>query len=978
MTSLLDRPVDTVVHETPDLDLLRSADAVVAGSGTPREDTDVSGAVLGMCSLSAALSGTAAAWMLGGIFRGQQARVVAGLGVLLGVGLVYLGLRLRSTLLQYAVIPAALLLGAALVAPAAGAGTSSLPLLVKDAATSSQILQPPIDFAPGWRLILLVIAAVFAASASSFAVALRRPRLAVAVPLPLTIGGALLQPPTSAITTSAVSVGFVMLALATSYAADGSGEDFNAGFELRRIGRSVGTGALLVAALLAASQLSFLFPNPAPDRTVPPQRPPAGKPQPDVPLYSVTSDHEVPLRLGVIDVYDLKAQAWFLPPIDTRRLQRHTLPATLAEADPKDPRTATFTTTITVQQATGHLLPDVPGALRAQGHATIDYDPRTQTMQLAARPVFTGLRYTLTAHEPPTGSQLSAVTGAVPSAVHEFVSAPPPPAPVLALLDKAPQGPYARLQFLRSALYKGFTAAGPGKPVDVSPERVAQLLSGGTGSPYELTASEALLARWAGIPARMGYGYYQGTVKPDGSREFRPTNASTFLETYFAPYGWVPILGTPPQAQASLSNNQKNTDPNIRASNELGIVVYLPTDTSRAVPPYVYVRYYLLRALPIVAGCLLVVITYPAVLKGLRRRRRRRWARDHGNPGRIAIAYCEVRDLMIDLGLPGRHGTPLEVAALVEHDEEHEELAGLVTRTLWGELRDNVSGQHAADAERLAASVRRRIAKAQPETSRLLAVVARASLRLPYSAEVPNAWWTPRLRARLEGLRTGVLTTARWLARRRPLTATPALLVAMSLFLSGCAGPSQRAIAGQAPFPTRLAPSALAGLTVKDEQKGLEAYVAGAKDPTVIDSSGRVLSMSRDGLVQAALEVAQLKPGYSSEKPDVVKAIADSIGKVHALAPQARHQLFVADDGSQRIYLWFPTRTALALLVVRAQIPVGAAELLARQLIGYGDGDAVDNGALSAALSQGAQTGTAPVGSPASTPGPEPTPTRTP
>ena len=75
-----------------------------------------------------------------------------------------------------------------------------------------------------------------------------------------------------------------MLALATSYAADGTGEKFDAGFELRRIGRSVATAALLVGALLAASQLSFLFPNPSPDRTVPPQRPPAGQPQADVPL----------------------------------------------------------------------------------------------------------------------------------------------------------------------------------------------------------------------------------------------------------------------------------------------------------------------------------------------------------------------------------------------------------------------------------------------------------------------------------------------------------------------------------------------------------------------------------------------------------------------------------------------------------------------------------------------------------------------
>ena len=74
------------------------------------------------------------------------------------------------------------LLGAALMSSASGAGTSSLPSLVKDAATTSQVLQPPIDFAPGWRLILLVVLSLLASAACSLALSLDRPRLAVAVP----------------------------------------------------------------------------------------------------------------------------------------------------------------------------------------------------------------------------------------------------------------------------------------------------------------------------------------------------------------------------------------------------------------------------------------------------------------------------------------------------------------------------------------------------------------------------------------------------------------------------------------------------------------------------------------------------------------------------------------------------------------------------------------------------------------------------
>ena len=103
-------------------------------------------------------------------------------------------------------------------------------------------------------------------------------------------------------------------------------------------------------------------------------------------------------------------------------------------------------------------------------------------------------------------------------------------------------------------------------------------------------------------------------------------------------------------------------------------------------------------------------------------------------------------------------------------------------------------------------------------------------------------------------------------------------------------------------------------------------------------------------LVQCGLQVAQLNPNYDSQNPAVGAAIAKSVGNVRKLQPEARHEFFVADDSSQRIYLWFPTRSAMALLVVRAQIPLGAAELLARNLIRYGDGQNIDDQALEAAF----------------------------
>lgn len=919
MTTLLEPSLD-LEPELPDVPVEEEVDA-----------ESITGFSLGLAAVSAALSACGAAWMIGGLFRGFEARLVGFLGVLIGTGFVYLATRLRSTVMQYLVLPVALLVGALLMGSASGAGTSSLPALVKDAATSSHVLQPPIDFAPGWRLILIVVLALLSAAGTTLALSLNRPRLAVAIPTPLTVVAALVQPGSSAIVTSAVAVGFVTMALATSYAADGVGDTFDARFEARRLGRSALAGVVLVGVLIAASKVEFLFPDTEQNHVVPPRRPPVSPPQPDVPLYTVKGSLNGPLRVGVIDVYDLKEQAWLLPPVDRSRLERVKLPADVPGASA--PSGTPTSITVTVQQAKGHLLPTIAGARRVTGNATTDFDPRTQLFELATRPVFTGLRYTVSANPAPNGEQLSKIDESIPRNVREFLEAPARPPAVEEIMAKAPLARFARLQFVRAELYKKFVAAGQGKPTDVSADRVVELLNGGTGNPYELTASEALLARWAGIPSRIGFGYYDGEKKDNGDIEFRPANAATYLEVYMGAYGWIPVIGTPPKAQQSLSNNQRNNDSSIQASPELGIVVYLPVRLPNKLPLYAYARYYLVRALPIMAGLGALVLLYPVWLKSLRRRRRNAWAASRGPAGEVAVAYCELRDHMIDLALPGRAMTPLELVELVEPDEEHEELAWLATRGLWGDMRGALTDQDARAARLLANSVRDRITKAQPETVQLLARVARASLRVPYSAEVPNVWWQMRLRPSL---------------RRRPRIAAVAAVVAM--LFGACGGGGGAAKEPVIAFPTRLAPASVAGLEVHEEDKATAVYRKGVADADVIVSDGKVLSFNKAGLVQAALQVAQLKKGYVATDDEVSEAIARSVGNMKKLKAQRGHEVFNLVDGTQRIYLWFPTPKAMALLVVRAEVTKGAAEALARGLIDYGDGREMNDAALTAAF----------------------------
>lgn len=912
----------------PTLDIEPELPDVPREEETSEDTESITTASLGLATVSAALSAAGAAWMIGGLFRGSGARLIGFLGVLIGCGFSYLATRFRSSVMQYVVLPVSLLVGAVLMGSASGAGTSSLPSLVRDAATSSHVLQPPIDFAPGWRLILIVVLALLSAAGCTLALSLNRPRLAVAVPTPLTVVAALVQPGSSAITTSAIAVGFVMMALATSYAADGVGDTFDAGFEARRLGRSALAGVLLVGLLIAASKVEFLFPDTEQNHVVPPRRPPVSPPQPDVPLYSVKGALNGPLRVGVIDVYDLKEQAWLLPPVDRSRLERLKLPVDVPNA-PVASGTPT-SITVTVQQAKGHLLPTIAGARRVTGSATTDFDPRTQLFELATRPVFTGLKYTVNANPAPNGEELSKVDESIPRGLREFLDAPARPPAVEELMAKAPLARFARLQFIRAELYKKFVAAGQGKPTDVSADRVVELLGGATGNPYELTASEALLARWAGIPSRIGFGYYDGQKKDNGEIEFRPANAATYLEVYMGQYGWIPVIGTPPRAQQSLSNNQRNNDSSIEASPELGIVVYLPVRQPNKLPIYAFARYYLVRTLPVVAILGSLLLLYPVWLKALRRRRRAAWAAAHGPAGVVAVAYCELRDHMIDLALPGRAMTPLELVELVEPDEEHEELAWLATRGLWGDMRGQLTADDADAARSLATSVRTRMTKAQPETVQLLAKVARASLRSPYSAEVPNVWWKLRLRP-----------------TRRPKVAALAAVVALLFGACSSDGPKAEPVVA---FPTRLAPAMVAGLEVHEESKATETYRKGARDNDVIVSQGKVLSFNKAGLVQAALQVAQLKAGYAATDAEVVDAIRRSVGDMQKLKGQRGHAVFNLVDGTQRIYLWFPTNKSMALLVVRAEITKGAAEALARGLIDYGEGHAINDVALTAAF----------------------------
>ena len=307
------------------------------------------------------------------------------------------------------------------------------------------------------------------------------------------------------------------------------------------------------------------------------------------------------------------------------------------------------------------------------------------------------------------------------------------------LLNQAPPNPWLRLDFLRASLNKVVVAAGAGVPGPVPPARVQDLLTGNhEGTPYEIVAAEALLARWAGVPSRIGFGFDVGQTE-NNVVTIRPKNAAQFLEVWFAGYGWVPVIGAPPKAKVTL-NTDKNVkvDPTITASDDVAVEVYVPIELKNLRQLYQTVRDIALNVLPFVVIAFLAYLWLPWVQRARRGAKRRRWGAALGPVGTVAVEYAEFRDLATDLGVGDPLDTPLEYLNRLVEDHEHTQLAWLVTRVVYGDLGTGSGPIEIEAARELGESLRRRMFRAQPFQTRVLALVSRASLIDPYTREIPN------------------------------------------------------------------------------------------------------------------------------------------------------------------------------------------------------------------------------------------------
>ena len=708
---------------------------------------------------ASALVSIGAGFEIGGIFGSWFARLLGIAAALGGAAFAVAAQRSRrrdSALLAFPAVAALAGLASLLGAPG---GPAKVFPLVRAALHSGSLLTPPVPFDPGWRVIVIVTLAMLGFAGAWIGTALEKPRLGLALCLPVIGLTAITQPDDAKLIAGAVPIALIIAALALLFGGDArSARDLGRAFELKRTVRAVVVGVPILGLVIGLNSASFLFPKPVYDPVSSAQKPRLVSSSSNDVLFEVKTKTRFtgPWRTGVLDVY--KDNAWLLPPQDNGRLVEISGDKLLPEV-PKRLPTGDVTLVL-------HNLGDTPILPTLGGTESVTTslrglyaDTRTDLLRITSGRLPAGLSYTL--HVPPYASTADLQT-AIPSSgsdVADQLTAPAPPPAVVALLAKAPTtSAFDRMQYVEKALLNGVTAKGAGIPVDVSPDRVQDMLAGSKlGSPFEIVAAQALIARWAGVPSRVGFGYDGVNQEKTGVVSVRPQNAADWLEVNYNGYGWLPLIAKPKKAQQDLTNTPKRPQ-HILANDEIAVQVFVPYEVVTAKQLYQLVRYWIAVTSPVLLLLLATYLGWPVVARARRRAKRRRWASALGPAQQIAVEYAELRDLATDLNVGDPVATPLEYLFQVASDDEHAELAWLTVRALYGDLSDQVGPDDVAAAEEMSRSVQRRLLKAQPLQTQFLGRVSRTSLRAPFEPAMPNV--------RLLRLPHPIAATNRWMRAR--------------------------------------------------------------------------------------------------------------------------------------------------------------------------------------------------------------------
>lgn len=682
----------------------------------------------------------ATAIMTGGVFTGVAPRIYGAVAGVMGIGLAVIANRQRRLTTTLVIVALGIFgIGALMIVPTGVGNLGSLAGLVKEANIQGDLQRPPVPFIEGWHAVLGWLMAVIGFAAAWVAIAFRKPALALVVPVPFAALGGISVPKDQQVASGIVVLvlfvfGLVLLSSSSGLEGD---ERPSLAFELRNAMRSLLFIVPVTVVLILASQLDFLFPKPNINPAETPQKPktvPLSKVI-DRPLFRVTATIDGPWRMGSLDVYDGKD--WRLAAVTDANVKN--VPKNgIIDGSLQAGLEAKFE----VFGLTGAVLPGLANTVAMSAKGIIPaYDYRSGNIRLASGTLKPGNEYTVLAAAVPKVTDLEAITDSVPQDVLQFtegVGTPPPAVADLIAETSALSSQWAKFSYLQQFVLNNVVATGLGVPVGITPARVDEILTKREASPYEIVATQAMLARWIGIPSRIGFGFEKGEKVNAKTVEVRPKNGVTYVELYFPGFKWVPVIGTPKQAKPSVSSdpNQQQVDPNVLPSDDVTIQVFLPVVTA---PQSVFGQQ-LLRILlivtPIVLFFLLIYSTYPALRKARIRSKRRSAAIDRGARARVALAYSEFRDVATDYGFFYPTDTPLMFINRFMDDDEHAEFAWLVTRVLWGDLQEVAGIEIAIAAEEMSRSLKRRVGAVQPATVRFVAAVSRLSLRRPFAPDL--------------------------------------------------------------------------------------------------------------------------------------------------------------------------------------------------------------------------------------------------
>ena len=677
--------------------------------------------------------------MAGGIFSGIVGpRAFGVVAAVLGAALADWTRRLRRVwLLGPLVLAGIFLIGVATAVFADGIHVlPDIGRLTTKALAQVRLVRPPIGLSGGFGALLGWLMAGTGFAAMWVTLVVRRPVLGLLVPLPIAAVTAISIPRHAQLASglllfASVAIGLGVLAGERSVA---GGEGLPLRYELRRAARAVPLLAVAIVALVVLNRSGFLFPDPIVDPAVEPQKP---KPIPlsqaaDRVLFDVQSTVRGPWVMGTLDVYDGKD--WRLPAFSQAKLVRVPRSGIV-----NDTMQAGLQAKFTVRGLEGAVLPSLPNTVGiiARG-PQLAYDARSGNIRLIEGEIPRGFAYTLAAAGVPQVSDLIRSSIDVPADVRAFTRIPDAPPAVRALIERAPKSStWEQWDWTRRYVLDNVTASGLGTPVSITPARVDEIL-GRTkeASPFELVAIQTLLARWVGIPARIGYGFDGGT-RVGEVLEVRPRDGAVFPQVYFPKHGWLPVIGIPQKTKVSdLSDPRlQQYRPGVLPSDDIAVTIFRPIELPEP-RRFDLARNVIAGLAALLLLAWLVYLLLPLFEKALRRSRERAAAVEAGPAARTAQSYAEWRDLITDYGYPYATDTPLMLLRRFPRDEEHNQFAWLVTRALWGDLREDVTEEMAADAEELSRALRRRLADAHPMTVRMVAALSRRSVRSPYSAAV--------------------------------------------------------------------------------------------------------------------------------------------------------------------------------------------------------------------------------------------------